>query len=162
MVFLQPPQHVAPHALKGVLPSSPGARRLHPGLPIGLLLLLTPSIRRPGQLARTFTLNVDTLYTIAESRGWEHGRHLHQIASRLRAEVGDRDIYRLFNTASTLHENFYECQGQSKNRDGKLTLTSLAEILNAQSLEANHNGLSRLLLLWLQAPHHHQTTSILY
>ena len=32
---------------------------------------------------------------IAESRGWEHGRHrhLHQIASRLRAEVGDRDIY---------------------------------------------------------------------
>ena len=49
---------------------------------------------------------------IAESRGWEHGRHrhLHQIASRLRAEVGDRDIYRLFNTASTLHENFYENQ----------------------------------------------------
>ena len=47
---------------------------------------------------------------IAESRGWEHGRHrhLHQIASRLRAEVGDRDIYRLFNTASTLQENFYE------------------------------------------------------
>ena len=49
---------------------------------------------------------------VAESRGWEHGRHrhLHQIASRLRAEVGDRDIYRLFNTASALHENFYENQ----------------------------------------------------
>ena len=49
---------------------------------------------------------------IAESGGWEHGlhRHLHQIASRLRAEVGDRDIYRLFNTASALHENFYENQ----------------------------------------------------
>ena len=49
---------------------------------------------------------------VAESRGWEHGRHrhLHQIASRLRAEVGDRDIYRLFNTASALHENFHENQ----------------------------------------------------
>ena len=50
---------------------------------------------------------------IAESRGWEYGRHrhLHQmIASRLRAEVGDRDIYRLFNTARPLHENFYENQ----------------------------------------------------
>ena len=49
---------------------------------------------------------------IAASRGWEHGRHrhLHQIASRLRTEVGDRDIYRLFNTASTLQENFYEDQ----------------------------------------------------
>ena len=49
---------------------------------------------------------------LAESRGWEHGRHrhLHQITSRLRAEAGDRDIYHLFNTASTLHENFYESQ----------------------------------------------------
>ena len=47
---------------------------------------------------------------IAESRGWEQGRHrhLHQIASRLRDETGDSDIYRLFNTASVLLENFYE------------------------------------------------------
>ena len=52
---------------------------------------------------------------IAESRGWEHGRHrhLHQIASRLRAEVGDRDIYRLFNIASALHENFYLRMGSA-------------------------------------------------
>ncbi len=49
---------------------------------------------------------------VADTRGWEHRRHrhLHQIASRLRAEKGDRDIYRLFGTASILHENFYENQ----------------------------------------------------
>ena len=60
--------------------------------------------------------------TIAESRGWEHGRHrhLHQIASRLRAEVGDRDIYLLFNTAGALHENFYENQ---------MTVQDIAEAL---------------------------------
>ena len=49
---------------------------------------------------------------VAQARGWDHGRHrhLHQIASHLRAETGDRDIYRLFNTANALHENFYENQ----------------------------------------------------
>ena len=47
---------------------------------------------------------------IAEQRGWEHNRHRHylRIASRLRAETGEGDIRRLFNTASALHENFYE------------------------------------------------------
>ena len=56
---------------------------------------------------------------IAESRGWEHGRHrhLHQIAKRLRAEVGDRDIYCLFNIASALHENFYENQMTALSND---------------------------------------------
>ena len=50
------------------------------------------------------------LKAIAEERGWEHGRHRHylRIASRLRAETGDGDIRRWFNTASALHENFYE------------------------------------------------------
>ena len=49
---------------------------------------------------------------VADTRGWQHDRHrhLHQIASRLRAEKGDRDIYRLFAIAETLHENFYENQ----------------------------------------------------
>ena len=63
-----------------------------------------------------------TMKAIAESRGWEHGRHrhLHQIASRLRAEAGDRDIYRLFNTAGALHENFYEDQ---------MTIQDVAEAL---------------------------------
>ena len=50
------------------------------------------------------------LKAIAEQRGWEHNRHrhYHRIISRLRAETGDGDIRRLFNTASALHENFYE------------------------------------------------------
>ena len=50
------------------------------------------------------------LKAIAEQRGWEHNRHrhYHRIASRLRAETGDGDIRRLFDTASALRENFYE------------------------------------------------------
>ena len=50
------------------------------------------------------------LKAIAEQRGWEHNRHrhYHRIISRLRAETGDGDIRRLFDTASALHENFYE------------------------------------------------------
>ncbi len=50
------------------------------------------------------------LKAVAEKRGWEHNRHRHlsRIASRLRSEIGDRDIVRLFATASLLHENFYE------------------------------------------------------
>lgn len=50
------------------------------------------------------------LKAIAEQRGWEHNRHrhYHRIASRLRAETGDGEIRRLFDTASALHENFYE------------------------------------------------------
>ena len=50
------------------------------------------------------------LKAIAEQRGWEHNRHRHYLVtvSRLRAETGDGDIRRLFNTASALHENFYE------------------------------------------------------
>ena len=48
----------------------------------------------------------------ASEKGWEHNRHRHylRIASRLRAETGDGDIRRLFNTASALHENFYESE----------------------------------------------------
>ena len=34
--------------------------------------------------------------------------HYLRITSRLRSETGDGDIRRLFNTASALHENFYE------------------------------------------------------
>ena len=59
---------------------------------------------------------------VADARGWEHGRHrhLHQIASRLRAEAGDRDIYRLFAVAGALHENFYENQMASHDIDDDL------------------------------------------
>ena len=49
---------------------------------------------------------------IADQRGWEHARHRHlsQIASCLRAERGDRDIYRWFQVAEALHGNFYDDQ----------------------------------------------------
>ena len=41
---------------------------------------------------------------------WEHGKHRHlsRAASRLRAETGDRDVYRFFSVANDLHGNFYE------------------------------------------------------
>ena len=50
------------------------------------------------------------LKAIAEQRGWDHHRHrhFHRAASRLRAETGDGEIRRLFDSASALHENFYE------------------------------------------------------
>jgi len=50
------------------------------------------------------------LKAVAEQRGWDHSRHRHHLVtvSRLRAETGDGDIRRWFNTASALHENFYE------------------------------------------------------
>ena len=50
------------------------------------------------------------LKAIAEQRGWEHHRHrhYHRAASGIRAETGDGDIRRLFDSASALHENFYE------------------------------------------------------
>ena len=50
------------------------------------------------------------LKAIAEQRGWDHRRHrhFHRAASRIRAETGDGEIRRLFDSASALHENFYE------------------------------------------------------
>ena len=62
------------------------------------------------------------LKAVAETRGWEHGRrrHLHQIASRLRSETGDREIYLLFGSASLLHENFYEDQMAAQDIDEAL------------------------------------------
>ena len=50
------------------------------------------------------------LKAIAEQRSWEHGKHRHlsHAASRLRAETGDRDVYRFFSVANDLHGNFYE------------------------------------------------------
>ena len=50
------------------------------------------------------------LKAVAEKRGWDHSRHRHHLVtvSKLRSETGDGDIRRWFNTASALHENFYE------------------------------------------------------
>lgn len=59
---------------------------------------------------------------VAQGRGWEHDRHrhLHRIASRLRAETGDGDICRLFAIANNLHENFYENQMAVQDIDQSL------------------------------------------
>ena len=46
------------------------------------------------------------LKAVAEQRGWEHGKHRH--LSRIRSEMGDRDVYRFFSVANDLHGNFYE------------------------------------------------------
>ena len=80
-------------------------------------LLLEPGHRSPlyrsSHLAAGFALGLATgqmLKAIAEQRGWEHHRHrhYHRAASRIRAATGDGEIRRLFDSASALHENFYE------------------------------------------------------
>ena len=50
------------------------------------------------------------LKAVAESRGWDHGKHRHlsRVASRLRSELGDSDIFRFYQVADSLHGNFYE------------------------------------------------------
>ena len=47
---------------------------------------------------------------LAESRGWHHNGHreLFQAVDRLVEETGDRGFRVLFNTANSLHSNFYE------------------------------------------------------
>ena len=59
---------------------------------------------------KSWGATAQTLKAIAEQRGWEHHRHhhYHRAASCLRTETGDGDIRRPFDSASALHENFYE------------------------------------------------------
>ena len=47
---------------------------------------------------------------VAESRGWDHNSHhqLHRVVAQLVAETGDQELRRRFNTANTLHINFYD------------------------------------------------------
>ena len=76
------------------------------------------------------------LKAIAEQRGWEHGRHRHlsRVASRVRAETGDRDVFRWFQAAESLHGNFYEDQ---------LSAEDVAESLN--DVQALQDRLATLL-----------------
>ena len=62
------------------------------------------------------------LKAIAEQRGWEHGKHRHlsRVASRLRAETGDRDIYRWYQVTDALHGNFYEDETAPEDIDDSL------------------------------------------
>ena len=50
------------------------------------------------------------LKAVAEQRGWDHGKHRHlsRVASRLRAELGDGDVFTFYMVADALHGNFYE------------------------------------------------------
>ena len=70
--------------------------------------LATGDVRQASEKGWGATAQI--LKAAAEQRGWEHDRHRHHLVtiSRLRAETGDGDIRRLFNTANALHENFYE------------------------------------------------------
>ena len=57
------------------------------------------------------------LKAVAEQRGWDHGKHRHlsRVASRLRAELGDRDVFRLYMVADSLHGNLYEDELQPED-----------------------------------------------
>ena len=46
---------------------------------------------------------------VAERRGWQYKahRHAYEIVDRLTEEMDDPRVQRLFNTANTLHQNFY-------------------------------------------------------
>ena len=57
------------------------------------------------------------LKAIAEERGLEHGRHRHltRVASHLRSQTGDGDLFRLYQVAEALHGNFYEDEYQAEN-----------------------------------------------
>ncbi len=77
------------------------------------------------------------LKAVAEERGWEHGRHRHlsRVASRVRSETGDRDVYRWFQVAESLHGNFYEDQMSAEDiaeslNDVQALLDRLATLLN--------------------------------
>ncbi len=50
------------------------------------------------------------LKAVAEQRGWDHGKHRHlsRVASRLRAELADVDVFTFYMVADALHGNFYE------------------------------------------------------
>ena len=64
----------------------------------------------PQASAKGWGAAAQILKAVAEQRGWEHGKHRHlsRVASRLRAETGDRDVFRLYMVADSLHGNFYE------------------------------------------------------
>ena len=74
------------------------------------------------------------LKAVAEQRGWEHSRHRHHLVtvSRLRAETGDGDIRRLFNTASALHENTMSPEDIAESLDDVQALLDRLETLLEQ------------------------------
>ena len=47
---------------------------------------------------------------VCESRGWEHHSHnlIRRAVKQISVETGDENLRPLFNSAQTLHKNFYE------------------------------------------------------
>ena len=47
---------------------------------------------------------------VAEARGWRHTSHgdLYRVVNRVSDELGDQQLRKLFISANSLHENFYE------------------------------------------------------
>lgn len=62
------------------------------------------------------------LKATGEVRGWPHRRHneLGIIADSLAQEIGDEDLRRGFDTASSLHVNFYENWVRRENVEGRI------------------------------------------
>lgn len=78
------------------------------------------------------------LKAIAEERGYEHGRHRHwtRVASHLRSETGNGDLFRLYQVAEALHGNFYEDEYRAENiaqslNDVGLLLDKLEPLIDA-------------------------------
>ena len=74
------------------------------------------------------------LKAVAEQHGWGHSRYRHHLVtvSRLRAETGDGDIRRLFNTASALHENTMSAEDIAESLDDVQALLERLETLLEQ------------------------------
>ena len=73
------------------------------------------------------------LKAVAEQRGWEHEehRHLSRVASRLRAELSDRYIYRCYQVANDLHSNF--CEDEMEAGDIAESLDDVEALIDRSS-----------------------------
>ena len=62
------------------------------------------------------------LKAIAEQRGWEHGKHRHlsRVDQPATGRDRDRDIYRGYQVADSLHGNFYEDDTAPEDIDDSL------------------------------------------
>lgn len=76
----------------------------------------------------------------AERRGWNHGKHGHlfAVAGQVADDADNPEIRRLFNSASSLHQNFYEDWQMDASVQGGIgdvrRLVEIMEELRAQPL----------------------------
>ncbi len=79
------------------------------------------------------------LKSIAEERGWRHGRHrdLFPVVKRIAEGTGQPEIRALFNAANILHANFYENWLPDDMVEANIAdVKNLLEALYAQSASA--------------------------